>query len=41
MIIETIKTEGLSHLSYLVGSNGAAVVIDPQRDCDSYVERAR
>ncbi len=41
MIIETIKTEGLSHLSYLIGSNGAAAVIDPQRDCESYVERAR
>ncbi|GGC89217.1 MBL fold metallo-hydrolase [Halopseudomonas salina] len=41
MIIETIKTEGLSQLSYLVGSNGAAVVIDPQRDCDTYIQRAR
>lgn len=28
MIIETIKAEGLSQLSYLVGSNGVAAVID-------------
>lgn len=41
MIIETIKTEGLSQLSYLVGSNGTAAVIDPQRDCDTYIQRAR
>ncbi|MFO7703617.1 MAG: MBL fold metallo-hydrolase [Halopseudomonas sp.] len=41
MFIETIKTAGLSHLSYLIGSKGEAAVIDPQRDCETYVERAR
>jgi hydroxyacylglutathione hydrolase len=41
MFVETIKTEGLSHLSYMIGSNGAAAVIDPRRDCEIYVERAR
>lgn len=41
MFIETIKTDGLSHLSYMIGSNGVAAVIDPRRDCEIYVERAR
>ncbi|MHB8145671.1 MAG: MBL fold metallo-hydrolase [Vulcanimicrobiaceae bacterium] len=30
----------LSHASYLVGSDGHGVVIDPQRDVDQYVEEA-
>ncbi|GGD62330.1 MBL fold metallo-hydrolase [Croceicoccus mobilis] len=41
MILEKIKTPGLSHLSYLVGSDGQAAVIDPRRDCEIYVEMAR
>lgn len=41
MHFETIKTPGLSHLSYLVGSNGKAAVIDPRRDCLIYLEKAR
>ncbi|PKH84618.1 MBL fold metallo-hydrolase [Psychrobacter sp. 4Bb] len=41
MILEKIKTPGLSHLSYLVGSSGQAAVIDPRRDCAIYVEKAR
>lgn len=41
MILEKIKTPGLSHLSYLVGSGGKAAVIDPRRDCECYVEMAR
>ncbi|OLF37132.1 MULTISPECIES: MBL fold metallo-hydrolase [unclassified Psychrobacter] len=41
MLLEKIKTPGLSHLSYLVGSDGKAAVIDPRRDCDIYVEKAR
>jgi len=41
MILETIKTPGLSHLSYLVGAGGKAAVIDPRRDCDIYLEKAR
>jgi len=41
MILEKIKTPGLSHLSYLVGSGGKAAVIDPRRDCAIYVEKAR
>ncbi|MGY6551525.1 MAG: MBL fold metallo-hydrolase [Erythrobacter sp.] len=41
MHLEKIKTPGLSHLSYLLGSKGKAAVIDPRRDCAIYVEKAR
>ena len=41
MILEKIKTPGLSHFSYLVGSEGEAAVIDPRRDCEVYLEMAR
>jgi hypothetical protein len=41
MFIEKIKTPGLSRLSYLIGSGGAAAVVDPRRDCEIYVEKAR
>ena len=30
----------LAHASYLIGSNGEAVVVDPQRDVDQYVAEA-
>src|SRR5271165_7266596 len=30
----------LAHASYLVGSDGMAAVIDPQRDVDLYIEAA-
>ena len=40
MFIEKIKSEGLSQLSYLVGGGGKAVVIDPRRDCEIYIEKA-
>jgi rhodanese-related sulfurtransferase len=35
--IETIRSPGLSHLSYLIGHQGHAAVIDPRRDCHVYV----
>ena len=41
MLLKKIKTPGLSHLSYLLGSGGQAAVIDPRRDCAIYVEKAR
>lgn len=41
MLLEKIKTPGLSHLSYLIGSGGKAAVIDPRRDCEIYVDKAR
>ena len=31
----------LAHASYLVGSEGIAVVVDPQRDVDIYIETAQ
>src|SRR5207237_431036 len=30
----------LAHASYLIGSDGEAAVVDPQRDVDQYVEEA-
>lgn len=43
MVIETVFTEGLAQLSYLIGDKaaGKAVVIDPRRDVDVYIELAR
>lgn len=40
MFLETIHTEGLGHLSYILGDAGKAFVIDPRRDCHLYVEIA-
>ena len=41
MILEKIKSAGISHNSYLVGSGNEAAVIDPRRDCQVYVSLAR
>lgn len=43
MFVDTIEAEGLAHLSYLIGDEaaGVAAVIDPRRDIEVYVERAR
>lgn len=43
LIFETIFTEGLAHLSYLIGDKetGKAAVIDPRRDVEVYLELAR
>src|SRR5687768_16565092 len=30
----------LAHASYLIGSEGVAAVVDPQRDVDQYIEAA-
>jgi hydroxyacylglutathione hydrolase len=40
MLFERIVSEGLAHYSYLVGDQAAAVVIDPRRDCDLYIQKA-
>lgn len=40
MIFETVKSAGLAHKSYFIGSKGSAAVIDPRRDCDVYLEIA-
>ena len=43
MVFETVFTEGVAHLSYLIGdkATGRAAVIDPRRDVEVYVELAR
>ena len=40
MLFHRIETEGLSHYSYLLGSGNEAVVIDPRRDIDIYIDIA-
>jgi hydroxyacylglutathione hydrolase len=41
MIFERVKSEGIAHISYFIGSNSEAVVIDPRRDCQVYIDLAR
>ena len=41
MIFERIKSEGIAHNSYLLGSGNAAAVIDPRRDCQIYADLAQ
>lgn len=40
MFVAKVKSEGLAHISYLVGSGTEACVIDPRRDCDEYLRIA-
>tara|TARA_A200000113_G_scaffold201789_1_gene195760 strand:+ start:1595 stop:2977 length:1383 start_codon:yes stop_codon:yes gene_type:complete len=40
MIVEQIYTECLSQGSYYIESEGEAVIIDPLREIDSYIEKA-
>jgi hydroxyacylglutathione hydrolase len=41
VLFERIESRGISHYSYLVGDGNEALVIDPRRDCDLYVELAQ
>jgi len=41
MIFERIKSEGIAHNSYLIGSGSDAAVIDPRRDCQVYIDLAQ
>lgn len=41
MIFERFEVPGLAHYSYLLASQEHAVVIDPKRDIDTYVQYAR
>ncbi|WP_031556396.1 MBL fold metallo-hydrolase [Parvularcula oceani] len=41
MILEKIKSDGLAHLSYFLGSGSEAAVIDPRRDIEAYLDLAR
>jgi hydroxyacylglutathione hydrolase len=38
MRVTTVRSEGLSHLSYFVSSDGEAFVVDPRRDVDVYLQ---
>ena len=40
MLFEKIKSPGIAHISYLIGDGNEAVVIDPRRDIDIYLEKA-
>jgi len=40
MFLEIIRSEGLAHLSYLIGHGDKAAVIDPRRDCRIYAQKA-
>jgi hydroxyacylglutathione hydrolase len=40
MLFEKIESPGLAHISYLIGDKNEAVVIDPRRDVDIYLEKA-
>ncbi|MGD0645624.1 MAG: MBL fold metallo-hydrolase [Candidatus Bathyarchaeia archaeon] len=41
MKLEVITSEGLAHHSYYLSDEGEAVVIDPRRDCEIYVQLAK
>jgi len=41
VLVEQFFLGCLAHASYLVGSEGVAAVIDPQRDVDIYIDAAR
>jgi hydroxyacylglutathione hydrolase len=40
MLLERIISKGLAHYSYLVGDRTEAIVIDPRRDCEIYIQKA-
>lgn len=40
MLFERFISEGLAHISWLIGSGGQAAVIDPRRDCEIYLDAA-
>lgn len=40
MFLEIVHSEGLAHLSYILGDQGKAAVIDPRRDCGIYMDIA-
>ncbi len=40
MLFERIESQGLAHYSYLIGDKHEAVVIDPRRDCEVYLDLA-
>ena len=40
MILRKIKSEIVSQLSYFIGSSNEAIVVDPMRDCETYLNLA-
>lgn len=40
MLFKTIKSDGLAHLSYMIGDAGKCAVIDPRRDVEPYLQVA-
>ncbi len=40
MLFERIKSEGLAHYSYIIGDQNEALVIDPSRDVQKYIDLA-
>jgi hydroxyacylglutathione hydrolase len=40
MFLETIRSEGLAHLSYVIGDGGSAALVDPRRDSWIYIDIA-
>ena len=40
MRLQVVKSEGLAHNSYFLTDEGEAIVVDPRRDCEVYVELA-
>lgn len=41
MLFQAVKSEIVSHISYIISSKNEAAVIDPKRNCDVYLEIAR
>lgn len=41
MYVEQYYTDGIAHLSYLVGGKTSCAVIDPKRDVEEYIETAK
>lgn len=41
MFVKSVKTPGVAHLSYILGSQNQACVIDPRRDIDAYLSIAK
>ena len=40
MLFQRFESKGLAHYSYIIGAGNRAVVIDPRRDCDVYIDAA-
>jgi hydroxyacylglutathione hydrolase len=41
MFFQAIKTPGIAHVAYILGSDGEALVVDPRRDIDTYLDVLR